>query len=388
MITKADGNPASRVKTLDGLRGLAALVVVIHHSMLVSPDLAAAYDGGSRSQGWAWAMVYTPLHLLWAAPAPVYVFFVLSGYVLTRKPLQGAYDWRSYYPRRLVRLYLPVWAALALAALSFLIAPRISAADQAWWVNRHADPFILVGFLHDATLVRGAGWVLSPLWSLQWEVLFSLFLPVYVAAVRRSTRWAPLGVVGCLAISELGSMSGIPSATYLPMFGVGAFLAAGRDPVIKAISSLGRAGLVCVVVVGLLLLNASWYPVVLPGAMSLTLLGATILVALSMSARSRSVLGRPWCLFLGRISFSLYLTHEILLMTLVTWLHTTNPAIVAALTVPSALALAWLFHLAVESPAETLARWAGTRCSRRVRPSDDGDPVLGAQVAGHGVAVR
>jgi peptidoglycan/LPS O-acetylase OafA/YrhL len=77
---------SARVTSLDGLRGLAAVVVLVHHALLAAPVFAAAYYGGSvadRVGGMAWAFIYTPLHLIWAGTEAVYLFFVLSGVVLT-----------------------------------------------------------------------------------------------------------------------------------------------------------------------------------------------------------------------------------------------------------------------------------------------------------------
>ncbi len=77
--------PTGRWKGLDGLRGLAAIVVVLHHSLLTSPSLALAYFGGPKAPvgSPSWLLTYTPLHLVWAGPEAVLVFFVLSGFVLT-----------------------------------------------------------------------------------------------------------------------------------------------------------------------------------------------------------------------------------------------------------------------------------------------------------------
>jgi peptidoglycan/LPS O-acetylase OafA/YrhL len=44
------------------------------------------------------------------------VFFVLSGFVLTLPFLSGRPIWPAYYARRLIRLFLPVWASILLAA--------------------------------------------------------------------------------------------------------------------------------------------------------------------------------------------------------------------------------------------------------------------------------
>src|SRR5205814_1190229 len=103
------GDQAPRARGLDGLRGLAALVVVVHHCLLTSPTLARAYLPGHRALGpGAAALTYSPLHLFWAGSEAVIVFFVLSGFVLTLAVSGDRADWLRYYPRRMLRLYVPV----------------------------------------------------------------------------------------------------------------------------------------------------------------------------------------------------------------------------------------------------------------------------------------
>src|SRR5262245_36856658 len=108
---------SQRFASLDGLRGVAALVVVVHHSLLVSPMLAAAYYGGDITGALHRIAVYSPLHLLWGGKEAVVVFFVLSGFVLVMAMRSRSFDWASYFPSRLLRLYLPVAGAVALGAL-------------------------------------------------------------------------------------------------------------------------------------------------------------------------------------------------------------------------------------------------------------------------------
>jgi uncharacterized membrane protein len=79
---------SGRVRSLDGLRGVAALIVVVHHALLTSPTLARVNYGAvpGSVHGFLWWMTYTPLHLIWAGPEAVFVFFVLSGFVLFLRP--------------------------------------------------------------------------------------------------------------------------------------------------------------------------------------------------------------------------------------------------------------------------------------------------------------
>ena len=111
---------SGRLSSLDGLRGIAALIVVAHHASLLVPAISAAYltpGGGPVAGSVAWWFTYTPLKLLTAGPEAVIVFFVLSGFVLTLPLLSGRpFDWMAYYPRRIVRIGLPTLCSLLFAA--------------------------------------------------------------------------------------------------------------------------------------------------------------------------------------------------------------------------------------------------------------------------------
>lgn len=116
----------NRLRELDGLRGLAALIVLFYHISLTYPSLAVPYYAQPVEGPLAFALTYTPLHLLRDGRMAVYIFFVLSGLVLALPVLARgrAYPWLAYYPQRLIRLYLPVWAAVALGVALIALVPR------------------------------------------------------------------------------------------------------------------------------------------------------------------------------------------------------------------------------------------------------------------------
>ena len=86
---------------------------------------------------------------------------------------------------------LSIVFAGALAAL----VPREPRPGLSAWYADHAQAVTADEVVRDAVLLFGTGWLDSPLWSLQWEVLFSLLLPLYLlvalaaAAVARQGRW-------------------------------------------------------------------------------------------------------------------------------------------------------------------------------------------------------
>lgn len=93
-------NDDGRIRSLDGLRGVAALAVVAYH-----------YTGGY-------------LHRLLPGGRFVALFFILSGLVLSIAPLRvgaGAYDWPRYQLRRVVRLAIPTCTAVGLCCAVFSV---------------------------------------------------------------------------------------------------------------------------------------------------------------------------------------------------------------------------------------------------------------------------
>jgi peptidoglycan/LPS O-acetylase OafA/YrhL len=80
-----------RLRSLDGLRGVAAIVVVAYHSLLISPSLAEIVVNNQPAEpGSFWdLLLHSPLRILIAGNEAVIVFFVLSGLVLTLQVRRG-----------------------------------------------------------------------------------------------------------------------------------------------------------------------------------------------------------------------------------------------------------------------------------------------------------
>jgi peptidoglycan/LPS O-acetylase OafA/YrhL len=367
--------PAGRIGSLDGLRGVAAAVVLIHHSLLTIPSFANGNLHLSVPDSRSW-LVYTPLHLFWAGGEAVVVFFVLSGFVLTLPALRRTQDWIAYFPARLVRLYVPVMASVAVALVLFLLVPRTPHTGESAWVARHAQSLSLEGIVNDLTLLAPTR-MNSPLWSLTWEVGFSLLLPLFVsiAAVTRRYWWVTAIVAALL--STAGHPLRLQWLTYLSMFLVGFAVAAGWERLPQVRRALGwllllasLLGLTC----------AWWYPRDAPGAAfgsTVILLSAAVLVVLAGKwlPAERVLLGSlPRTL--GRISFSLYLVHEPIAVSIAKLIPVEHPWITPILTIPVALVAAVFFARFVELPAHRLAktlsrRIAGTPEAPRGRRAAD-----------------
>jgi peptidoglycan/LPS O-acetylase OafA/YrhL len=343
--------------------------------LLLVPALAAPYYGRATSAGWPEWAINTPVHLLWAGTEAVFLFFVLSGLVLGLSTRSRSFTWESYFPARLVRLYLPVIAAVLLAWITILAFPRNPVDGASAWLEHRPAGYTPGTALLDMILVGGVSATVSPLWSLQWEVLFSLLLPVYVVLGRRIDPWV-LGV-GSVALSVAGATFGVKSLMYLPMFGIGIALAEAWNRIGGVIARRSTAkwhvAWGAMVVLAALAVVGYWFLVLVmpaniarPVSVPIALAGISIIViAAGWWSPLRGLLSTRLLQWFGLVSFSLYLVHEPIVIAAA---HATGSAawgIVVA--VPTAFLVAWLFHLAVERPAHRLAR--------RIKGGTRRDPV-------------
>lgn len=366
--------------TLDALRGAAALVVCVHHTLLTVPAFANAYfrpDPDSTSGVVRW-MLYSPIHLLWEGTGAVLLFFVLSGFVLTRSMLEPQRDrtlgerWVPYYAKRLLRLYLPVWCAVGYA---WLLAALIENphTGSAWLAYRHAHGGDLASVVQDVGLLGNPGALISPLWSLRWEVLFSLLLPLFVLAVRWRPLAIPLLVASFWAI-DAEPHFGIRAMSYLPMFLIGAVVAANLDVVRKIGDVIERAPFAslswCLLVgVAALPVYSRWVPGYAPRHwMALTTAASVVLVVAALeSSLAHRILTRPWLLWLGAVSFSLYLLHEPTLVAVSLLVGPGHTALSVPLALVAAIGVAAAFYHLVERRLHRVAKHAGDRVAGALR---------------------
>ncbi|MFT4259261.1 acyltransferase family protein [Microbacterium sp.] len=366
----------SRIRALDGLRGLAALVVLLHHALLVVPSFAEPYmTGYTDASPWMRAMTYTPLHVVWAGQSAVLVFFVLSGLVLTL-PVIGRgrrFSWASYYPQRLVRLYLPAWGAVAVAIIWVLLVPRDEEMTSLWVQARSVviDDYRIP---RDILLIGEKGGFVSPLWSLKWEIWFSILLPILVFLAVKLARWAWLTMSIALIAVGFGSFYGLDALNYLPMFFLGAQLAVVLPAVRKRFSvhenplsadeprkrrdRYARWG-AALLIPSLLVLPWILRPFGIDPRLLLpaVALGALLaVIAAIVDTPFAAMLRLPALQWMGLISFSLYLTHEPLVLSMAFIFGEDNATWAAVTAIALSFPLAYLFYRFVEAPSHRLAR--------------------------------
>lgn len=147
--------PKHRYQTLDGLRGIAAAAVVVHHARHWFPQ--------------------TP-HL---AESAVDLFFLISGFVLASaygERLQRDLSPRRFMVLRLIRLYPLYLAGLLIAALGLLASlytnRGLTEFHTAFW---KAIPFASLMLPSPSFGIMGNAFPLNPpAWSLFYELLINL----------------------------------------------------------------------------------------------------------------------------------------------------------------------------------------------------------------------
>jgi peptidoglycan/LPS O-acetylase OafA/YrhL len=370
------GNDVERFTSLDGLRGIAALIVLLHHGLLPVPEFADPLYGDAEKGAWSW-LIFSPLHVFFAGTEAVLVFFVLSGLVLALPVLRAReFGWRGYYPARLVRLYLPVIAAVAWAALVVAIFPRLRLIDDASpWMRAHAEPFNALTPARDVVLLMGTSNLDGPLWSLRWEVIFSMLLPAYVWAGRRlGGMWFAV-VLAVAALTAITTLGGAPALSYLLVFAIGVAFAVDRDRIAQvsrlvSTSHHHRVWWALIASFGVLALTARWTvgsspsPIGSGASQILVVLGAATCVLVAFGSElAKRILSSPWALWLGTISFSLYLTHEPIVVAVAQVLPPQAGPLTVLISTPIALVIAWAFSRIVERPTHSLSRAVRVRTS-------------------------
>jgi peptidoglycan/LPS O-acetylase OafA/YrhL len=388
--------PAStRLAGLDGVRGLAALFVVINHVFL------RAFPGYpvDNAPWWAGWFIYGRF--------AVVVFIVLSGFSLAVSPARSGWrldSKRAFARRRAWRILPPYWAALVFS----LLVTWLVIAQPGWPIPNGKSVMVNGLLLQD---VFGAPSPNRAFWSIAIEAQLYLVFPLLLLVVRRVNAIAMLGAVAAVvvAIGLLGPATLLNQYTpdLAVLFAMGVAAAVVITPGTRARTwpwpwlALAAA----VPVVALIAWRGSvftighffWVDMALgPGIAGLLAALATgrprWLVRLLDTRPLRS---------LGSFSYSLYLTHAPIVIAIYYGLVAGRvrqgvPAflVTLALAVPVTVVFARLFAAVFEIPFQRHRGWPAIRLMwpRRLPrlagagPGESGQPVADRDVEGVGTA--
>lgn len=334
-------NPA-----LDGLRAISVLIVVAFHANV---PLAR---GGMIG---------------------VDVFFVISGYLITailRSELEksGSIDLRNFYIRRFWRLMPALLLAMAGTYLFYkLVRPQTDInGDIIASLLYYADYRIALG--HVTTTIKHT-------WSLAVEAQFYLLWPLFLLATRRLGDKMLFRLLLAMFVTatiwrcfDILAWHDWPRTYYsfdtrLSGLFLGAALAVSGwrlDP-----AKAGPVGILSILLLAYLCLTLRWKHVASLTTGVLLAEFAAVGLILAIGAQTSVVaraLSAPWLVYIGTLSYSIYLWHYGLAVVV---RHALDPALSFAVTFGVAAALSALSYRFVEAPC---LAW-----SRRGKASGDGD---------------
>lgn len=336
--------PKARLRALDGLRLLAALMVAGYHYGGRGGEITEAWGSSPATQ--------FPTAHTWLAYGclGVQIFFVISGFVICmsgwgRTPL-------AFFASRASRLLPAYWAAVVLVTAVFAL-PMV-----AYEAVSPSDALLNLTLLQQPL---GADRVLGVCWTLWAEVRFYALFALCVVLPGVNRRRVVLFCAGWTLAAVLAQAADEPfldvllMPQYAPYFigGIGLYLL-HRD----------RRDALAWGIVGVSWLLGQHYAVAdlwhpdSPDAFSYRSSAVIILIVTAgfaaVAAVALGALNRidwPWLTVAGALTYPFYLVHEHLGWVVVGWLHRglgVPSWATFALTLAAMLGLAWLLHRFVE----------------------------------------
>jgi len=338
---------------LDSVRGLAALIVVASHLAFTDSTLNFIDTTGMR-----W---------LRASGFAVLLFFVLSGFVLFKQIEQEKPSYASFVIRRVLRLFPPCIAAVSMSYAIYLIWEPARVQHLTEWFNNVTWPagITFTQYLGHL-LLTGESVLLPPIWSLVYEWRISVIFPILVAAFLAAPRLVPIAVFGsALALANTSFWHDVEFAWCLYTFFYGSFFLAGimiaRYQTAIA-TFLGRYRYLRYAMFALVFYWVGSSQ--LSGLIGLFYTGvaATAFIACTVAdpTLQKALEIKPLA-FLGKISYSLYLWHVIVIGVLFRALDGLSSPAIAALCIACSIGVAAIMYRLTEVPFIRLGRLLSAR---------------------------
>ncbi|MEQ1539199.1 MAG: acyltransferase, partial [Sphingorhabdus sp.] len=316
-----------RLLELDAMRGIAAMLVLLYHFNF-------KYEPRDLSIG------ELPLLFGWGHHG-VSLFFAISGFVISmtleRTTSVSAFAWS-----RFSRLFPVYWAAMAITIIVVLIGndQKLMVSPQVALANA-----TMMHYWFDIQSVDGSYWSLS--------IELSFYLVMALVLHLRLLQRLELVLAGWLALHILQGMTGVlpiwaarmVALDYIPLFAIGMIhyrYFCGMIDWRRAVA--WHLALVAIVA--------------LSGTSAAIVAAATACLFWAMTHGWLGFMKHPLLLWLGAISYPLYLIHQYVGYVLIDHLTATGMSLLAATGVAlvTVIALAHMLHIWVENPSQVYLR--------------------------------
>ena len=353
-----------RYRSLDAWRGIACLMIVVFHqtTLLTHWGQDKEFMGAAGLTSKLFLSIAAQMNL------GVPMFFVISGYCVTASAANlrgGNADLKTFFWRRFYRIFPPYWAAVGLALLLYLASSMFGHPiyDGRLDPTNLPDRLTAWNWLGTLTLTEGwryhfiggdNRWLLTHAWSLGYEEQFYAVTGLILGYSSRKP-FAGLAAVtaGVVVVTLLfgDRLDGffLDGAWLLFALGILAYYwATLKEPRRRHRIFLGLT----------LVLGTAALGVLAGLPFAFACLFAAVIIGLRRfdDRLVRSAVLRPF-LWVGRISYSLYLTHVLVVVAIhelivpkirSTWPPGVVIAVVTCLAIGVSVCLAWPFYTYIE----------------------------------------
>ena len=379
------------------------MVVLIHHCLLTQPAFSNYFFSNWQTEPASftqWLFFKTPARIVWDGYEAVTLFYVLSGLVLALPWIRGRPpSYSTYAIKRICRIYLPYITVIAIsAALSGAGLFRAPISGLSDWVNlMNWSNGVTVFSLFDHVVMLGHHNNLDGvIHSLIWEMRVSLIFPFLVWPI---VRWRMRGaivltaaitvLIGAIQLKYLGTSAGLDMLSLTPELGavgkfmrelqwtayysyffvLGTVIALYLPQIHRRMAAISGWQSLAVLAVGLLVFQGHWSLTYGVQQIMVGIGSALIIVAaLGVGIFPRFLRHRVF-IWLGQISYSLYLTHVPLLLASLLTLDGIVPPIYTLLATPFvAIGVAWVFDIVIAKPSVALGKRLAERVQGPVPP--------------------
>lgn len=364
-----------KVGAVECIRGLACLMVLLSHlSLTFYPQLHNFANQAFQAQGVQSFLYHSPLGFVYSGTAAVFIFFVLSGYILTYVAYKGTdipQRVLSMSIKRYPRLMFPACVS-CLLAFYLLSHYRVDTHALSPWINEYrlsTHASLLDAFYTGVVkvfTVTGINPYNPVLWTMKVELVGSLliFLFIFIRIQKKTKCWyyAVDSIILLSCVLLLCSNWLVPQFSYGIIGFVLGYLSAlyGRN--------ISNTFAYLLLFFGLYLAgyhensaSYQWLSIFFTHnsyVLANFLASPLIVYAVLFNSQFKMRCSQPLTLFLGKVSFAAYLLHMMLLVTLSAYIFNSlyQQGInydIAAITsilvsIPLMYLFAWIFYCLID----------------------------------------
>ena len=352
-----------RYRQLDSLRGLGAITVFFAHYISLKINLPLFN-----------VVQPSPLGILFNGTAALMLFFILSGFVLSLPFIEGEKPLRltSFYTKRVFRIYPAyIFAIIFAVVLKEFLFDKNGLAPYADWIknfwnwdwNKENAKEIL-----KTLLMIGPDFKINlidpPIWSLVIEMKMSIILPFFIVIVSRNSMALNIGF-----LFVMGWLTYEYNAWAISVFYLGILMAKYKDQILDKIRLLRTRTVAALIFFSILLYNNNYEFLHLIRRLNLLskYILSDYLIAIGSCTIMMVVLARKRIslffehrifTFFGDISYSFYLIHVPLLLTMASLFSDRfllSPVYIFLSAFIMAVSLSYLMCIFIERPFQKFA---------------------------------